>query len=253
MQLKQFFKKFKIQFGLVTIILIAVFAVLLATDLILKACEVKYHWNFTVIPNLIWVQSDQKNTGAAFSFLSGTAGGRVFLIVLTCIMFLAVTVIFLFLPERFVVLKTALVMIAAGAMGNIADRIALGYVRDFVWMRIFFGNEACCNFADFWIVLGVILAVIDILFFNEWAMLPLTKGAKARVASREKRDEEREKVQQTDENAPKLTEEGAQPVEETAQPTEENVQPIENDLKPSKENNGADDSAQSTDDGENQS
>ena len=190
MKLKQFFKKLKIQFGLVTIILIAVFATLLALDLMLKSFEVKYDWNFTVIPNFIWVESGVPNYGAAFSFLADTAWGRIFLIVLSCIMLVAVVVFFIFLPERFVVLKTALTMIGAGALGNLIDRFSFGYVRDFIWMKIFFGKEACCNFADFCIVLGVILAIADILFFNEWAVFPLTKRAKARVAARENREEQ---------------------------------------------------------------
>ena len=198
MEKKGFFKKIKIQFGLVTIILLAVFAVLLAADLILKWCEVAFDWNFPVIPHLIYVESGQKNTGAAFSFLAGTAFGKVFLIILSCIMFVAVAVVFILLPERFAVLKTALAMIGAGAIGNLVDRIALGYVRDFVWMNIF-GSWACCNFADFWIVLGAILAVVDMLFLNELAILPLTKGAKARVAARIKRDEEAENKQNSEE------------------------------------------------------
>lgn len=194
MEKKKFFKKFKIEFGKITAILLAVFAVLLAADLILKTCEVEFNWNFKVIPNLIFVESGQKNTGAAFSFLADAVWGRVFLIIFPCLMFAAVAIFFILLPERFAVLKTALAMIGAGAVGNLVDRIAFGYVRDFVWMNIF-GNWACCNFADFWIVLGVILAVVDIIFFNEWALLPLTKGAKARVAAREKAEEEREKTE----------------------------------------------------------
>ena len=169
MKIKEFFKKFKIQFGKTTIILLAVFAALLALDIVLKGCEEQFHWNFTVIPNFIWVESGQHNTGAAFSFLADSAWGRAFLIILAVIMFIVVAVCFILLPERFAVLKLALAMIGAGALGNLIDRIAFGYVRDFVWMWIF-GSVACCNFADFFIVLGVILAVADVLFFNEWAI-----------------------------------------------------------------------------------
>ncbi len=184
-----FFSKLKIRYGKTSAILTAVFAVLIAVDLILKTCEVAFDWNFTVIPGFIWVESGNLNDGAAFSFLGGTAGGRVFLTVFSCIMFIAVAAFFLLLPERFAVLKTALCMIGAGAIGNLVDRFAFGCVRDFVWMNLF-GSWACCNFADFFIVLGVILAIIDLLFFNEWAVLPLTKGAKARVAARENRENE---------------------------------------------------------------
>ena len=124
---------------------------------------------------------------------------------------------FLLLPEKFVGLKTALAMISAGALGNLVDRLAFGYVRDFVWMNLF-GSYACCNFADFWIVLGVILAIIDVLFINDWAVFPLTKNAKAAAKAREnaqKQDGQDESAVTADENAPDLTK---QP---TAQPESE--------------------------------
>lgn len=170
-------------FGKVSAILIAVFAVLLTLDLVLKYCEEKYAWNFTVIPKFIWVESGMRNTGAAFSFLSDTEWGRIFFIVITFIMLGVMIAAFLLIPEKFAVLKTAIVMIASGALGNLIDRLALKSVRDFVWMNIF-GSYACCNFADFWIVLGVVLAVVDMLFLNEWAIFPLTKRAKAAAKAR---------------------------------------------------------------------
>lgn len=179
--------KIKVRFGKIAAIMIAVFAVLLTIDLVLKECEVSYGWNFTVIPKLIWVQSGQKNFGAAFSFLSNTEWGRIFFIILTFLMLAAMIFVFLILPERFVILKLALAMISAGALGNLIDRLAFGYVRDFVWVNMLF-SEACCNFADFWIVFGVILAIIDVLFLNEWAVLPLTKKAKAWAKELDKTD-----------------------------------------------------------------
>lgn len=183
--------KIKIHFGKVSAILLAVFAVLLAADLILKFCEVKYDWNFTVIPKLIWVESGIKNWGAGFSFLADKEWGRIFFIVLTFIMLIIMTGAYLLLPERAVGLKVALVLIAAGAMGNLIDRLAFGYVRDFVWVNIF-GVPACCNFADFWIVFGMVWGIIDILFLNEWALFPLTKKAKA-AAKLKKQAEEKER------------------------------------------------------------
>lgn len=182
--------KLKVHFGKVSAILIAVFAVLLTTDLVLKFCEEKYNWNFTVIPKLIWVESGSHNYGAAFSFLSDTEWGRIFFIVLTFIMLGVMIAAFLLLPERFVGFKTALAMLASGALGNLIDRLAFGYVRDFVWVNIF-GNWACCNFADFWIVFGVIWAVIDIMFLNEWAVLPLTKSAREAAKKRELAEKEK--------------------------------------------------------------
>lgn len=77
-------------------------------------------------------------------------------------------------------------MIIAGAVGNLIDRIAYRSVRDFVELNMF-GNMVACNFADFWIVIGTVIAVIDMLFINELSVFPLTKKAKEAQAKR--RDE----------------------------------------------------------------
>ncbi len=179
--------KLKISLGKSGLILIAVFAVLLTADLVLKYCAQHYEWKFTVIPKVIEVVRVQYNTGAAFSFLDDKAWAQAFFITITFIMLAVMVAAFLLIPKRFVVLKTAVIMIAAGAMGNLVDRLAFACVRDFVnvWM---FGSMACCNFADFWITFGVAVAVIDMLFLNEWAAFPLTK--KAKEAQKLRKEEE---------------------------------------------------------------
>ncbi len=188
--------KIKAHFGKVAAIMIAVFAVLLALDLILKHFAFRDNWSFTVIPNLIWVK-EERNYGAAFSFLADTSWGRVFLIVLTFILLAAIIFVFIILPERFVVLKLVLAMMAAGALGNLIDRLAFGYVRDFVYLNMFFSSP-CCNFADFWVVIGAVIGVIDALFLDEFAVIPLTKKAKAAAKLRSE-NEEAEKTDKTEE------------------------------------------------------
>lgn len=189
-------KKLKLHFGKISAIMIAVFAVLLTVDLVLKAVEESYHWNFTVIPGLIKVTCCVRNPGAAFSFLAEAEWGQAFLIAITIIMLIVLFAGFLFLPERFVVLKLSIAMITSGAVGNLVDRIAFGNVRDFVWVNML-GNWACCNFADFWIVFGVIIAVVDMLFLNEWAIFPLTKSAKAAQAAAEARQNQTQDASET--------------------------------------------------------
>ena len=179
--------KLKVSFGISGLILLAVFAVLLTADLVLKVCAEKYGWQFTVIPGLIEVVHVQHNSGSAFSFLADKPWAQTFFIVLTFIMLALMIAAFLLIPKRFVVLKVAIIMVAAGAVGNLVDRLAFAYVRDFVnvWM---FGSMACCNFADFWIVFGAIIAVIDLLFLNEWSVFPLTKSAKAAQQAKAKQE-----------------------------------------------------------------
>lgn len=167
----------KAHFGKIAAIMIAVFAVLLALDLILKHFAFQDGWEFTVIPKVIWVGL-QRNTGAAFSFLSDAEWGRVFLIVLVFILLAAIIFVFIIMPERFVILKLVLAMMAAGALGNLIDRLAFGYVRDFVYLNMIFSSP-CCNFADFYVVIGAVIGVIDALFLDEFAVIPLTQKAKA--------------------------------------------------------------------------
>ncbi|MDE5722215.1 MAG: signal peptidase II [Clostridia bacterium] len=176
-------EKLKFNVGLKSAILIAVGVALVLVDLLTKIFEERDGWNFTVIPKLIEVESGTRNPGCAFSFLADAAWGQVFLIVMTFILLIVLVAVFIFLPEKHFVLKISLCLITAGAVGNLIDRIAYREVRDFVNVNIF-GSMAACNFADFWIVFGSILAVIDLLFIDEWSLFPLTKRAKEAQAKR---------------------------------------------------------------------
>ena len=182
-------KKFKIQFGRISVLLIIFCLALVAIDITLKYVEEAQGWNFTVIPGFIWVESGRRNDGAAFSMLSGNTA---FLITFAIILLVVLVVAFVLVPEkRFTFLKLALAMVIAGAIGNLFDRFECeGYVRDFVWINMFF-STACCNFADFFIVIGIIFAIADCLFFNEWALVPLTRRAKA--AQKKQAEEEKKK------------------------------------------------------------
>lgn len=178
-------KKLKVNIGWRSLILIGVCAVLIFVDLITKYFAEKDGWIFTVIPNFIEVEKVSYNDGCAFSFLSGA---QPFLIAMTFILLALLIFVFIVMPERLTLLKIAVSMIIAGAIGNLVDRIAFFKVRDFVMINMGFSSPLC-NFADFWIVIGTVIAVIDTLFFNEWALIPLTKSAKAAQAKRKEEEE----------------------------------------------------------------
>lgn len=182
-------KKLKVNIGWKSLVLIGVCVALILVDLLTKIFEEKDKWNFTVIPNFIEVASGSRNPGCAFSFLANAEWGQSFLIAMTFILLAALIVLFIFLPERFTLLKVALSLIIAGAIGNLIDRIAFREVRDFVGINMF-GSMVSCNFADFWIVFGTVIAVIDILFINEWSLIPLTKSAKAAQAKKKEQPSE---------------------------------------------------------------
>ena len=138
---------------------------------------------------LVDIKSGVHNYGVAFGFTIGSIPA----LIITFILLGAMIFAFIVLPNRFVLLKIAISLVISGAIGNIVDRIAFGYVRDWfgLWM---FGSMAYCNFADFWIVIGAIIAGIDMLFINEIAVFPLTKKAKAFQSAR-KEEEERKKAE----------------------------------------------------------
>ncbi|MDE6442175.1 MAG: signal peptidase II [Clostridia bacterium] len=189
-------KKLKLNISWKSLILVGACVALIIVDLLTKIFEERDHWNFVVIPHLIEVESGSRNPGCAFSFLANAAWGQTFLIVATFIMLALLIALFIVLPERFLLIKIAVTLIAAGAIGNLIDRIAFQEVRDFVGINMF-GSMVSCNFADFWIVFGTVVAVIDILFLNEWALIPLTKTAKE--AQKKHKKEEHEKTQQISE------------------------------------------------------
>lgn len=186
-------KKLRVHIGLKSIILAGVCIVLILIDLLTKIFEERYNWNFIVIPNFIEVEggSVHRNPGCAFSFLANASWGQGFLIAMTFILLAVLIAVYIFLPERFTLIKVALSMIIAGAIGNLIDRLAYRQVRDFVGVNMF-GNMVFCNFADFWITFGTALAILDIMFINEFALFPLTKKAKAAQAKHKENEENKE-------------------------------------------------------------
>lgn len=61
----------------------------------------------------------------------------------------------------------ALALILGGALGNLWDRILLGYVRDFI--SVYYGNWhfPVFNVADMGISIGAAMLVIELVFFAE--------------------------------------------------------------------------------------
>lgn len=103
-----------------------------------------------------------QNDGMAFSMLRG---GRWFFFIVTLI---ALGLIVLAIGKKWVTHPTglwALAAIAGGAVGNLIDRIRLGYVIDMI--EVTFMNFAVFNVADCFVVCGAILLVIYVFFFDK--------------------------------------------------------------------------------------
>lgn len=103
-----------------------------------------------------------KNTGAAFSILSG----KVWLLSAVSMIFcIAVVVYMIWKRPKNPLLCTSLALIFAGALGNAIDRIAYGYVVDFI--NLSFMNFPVFNIADIAITIGAVLIVVYEVFFDK--------------------------------------------------------------------------------------
>jgi signal peptidase II len=102
------------------------------------------------------------NTGAAFSFLSQAGGWqRWFFAGLALVISVVITVWLSRLQKHETLLAIALSLILGGAVGNLIDRLAYGYVIDF--LDVYYGtwHWPAFNIADSAITLGVVLMLAE--------------------------------------------------------------------------------------------
>lgn len=105
-----------------------------------------------------------ENTGAAFSALSGS--GTVVL-VLSAILLVVLAAYLLFRPRIPWGAQLCLWAVVAGCASNLFDRLAWGFVVDFI--EPLFVSFAVFNVADCFIVLGVLGAALTVLLDREGA------------------------------------------------------------------------------------
>jgi len=102
------------------------------------------------------------NTGAAFSMLAGASGWqRWFFIGLALVVSLLLVIWIWRTPRGEKLLPLSLALILGGALGNVIDRVAHGYVVDFVhahWGAAYF---PAFNIADSAITIGALLLIVD--------------------------------------------------------------------------------------------
>lgn len=102
------------------------------------------------------------NTGAAFSFLSQAGGWqRWFFAILAIIVSGVLTVWLTRLKAYENLLAAALALILGGAIGNLIDRLAYGYVIDFLDVYYEAKHWPAFNIADSAITLGVVLMLLE--------------------------------------------------------------------------------------------
>jgi len=104
-----------------------------------------------------------ENRGAAFSILNGKVG---FLILFTGLVLIGLCMLLIHSMRNgeSKILLIALAMVIGGAIGNMYDRIVLGYVVDYFDFRLI--NFAVFNVADVFVVCGSILLGLYLIFIE---------------------------------------------------------------------------------------
>lgn len=128
-----------------------------ATDLLVYAepVAVMPFFNLTLLHNL----------GAAFSFLSDAGGWQRWFFALLAIGVSAGIIVWISrLEAKQCWLAIALALIVGGALGNLWDRIVLGYVVDFIQLYYQQWYWPAFNVADSAISVGAVMLLIDGFF-----------------------------------------------------------------------------------------
>ena len=102
-----------------------------------------------------------ENRGAAFGLLQNQ---RIFFLICALVILIFAIWIYGKLPnaQRYLPLRICIIGICAGAIGNMIDRIYLGYVVDFFYFNLI--DFPIFNVADCYVTAGAILLAVLILF-----------------------------------------------------------------------------------------
>ena len=108
----------------------------------------------------------QHNTGAAFSFLADAGGWqRWFFTAVSGVVSVILLIWLCRLKPEQKLMAASLTFVLAGAIGNLWDRVALGYVVDFISVHYQSWYFPAFNIADSAITIGAGLMILD-MFLN---------------------------------------------------------------------------------------
>lgn len=120
------------------------------------------------------------NTGMGFGLFKD---GTLTLTVMTFIVLFAAVVYLVMAPRAKAYIRVPLVMIVAGGIGNLVDRIAYGLVRDF--FEFTFVDFAIFNVADAFVTVGAIVLILGLIV----TMFAESKGEFKSEAAEEKAED----------------------------------------------------------------
>lgn len=130
-----------------------------------------------------------QNEGVAWGMFQG---GRIIFLILTILVLLMCFYIYSNIAEKreFLPLRIGIIVLMAGALGNMIDRINLGYVVDFLSFELI--NFPVFNVADIYVVISMIFVFILIAFKYNDDDIDTIIGIKAKKKSPEVSDDNKE-------------------------------------------------------------
>lgn len=116
---------------------------------------------FVIIPKVFQLRY-LENRGAAFGMMQGQ---KTFFVISALVAVLGILYVYFKLPweKRFHPLRVVGIFIAAGAIGNLIDRVVLGYVVDFFYFELI--DFPIFNVADIYVTCSTIILALLILFY----------------------------------------------------------------------------------------
>ncbi len=115
----------------------------------------------TVIPGLFSLTYSE-NRGVAFGLFQN---GTVIFAVVTAIVIIALLILLFKNYKKSKLFSVAAALIIGGGLGNLFERLFLGYVVDYLSLSFF---PPICNFADYCITAGTVCLIVYLLFFSDF-------------------------------------------------------------------------------------
>ena len=139
-------------------------AAVVAVDQLMKALARNLTGPVTLIPHVIGLQY-RENTGMAFSLFSS----HTWLLALLSVAMIAVGWLIVRRYQLGRLSRVAAMLMLGGALGNLIDRVFIGYVVDMFEILLF--RFAIFNVADVALTVGCALLAVTLLFFpKEWSL-----------------------------------------------------------------------------------
>ena len=124
------------------------------------------HQLVEVLPGFDWYLT--YNKGAAFSFLADAGGWQRWFFTITTVV---ISVVILFwikqVPREEKITAVSLCLILGGALGNLIDRIYLGYVIDYIQVWLGSYPWPAFNIADAAISVGAVILILSSFIGSE--------------------------------------------------------------------------------------